>query len=226
MLGLLDPATCEKQNGVGSHNITQLALDLAIDKAGESGDFIIVCGEQISNTEVPGAESAIEAICVKPSTDKGKALQAARQLTALVLNCAVTDPSTADAYCENTPFEDLFNACNAACATAGQHVVTAQLPDGDTVNCVNAIDCVNNGYVFHSDTGICGPEVTGCHDETTTVGTCSQSGAFCSSNDPCDPVPGKTNTCQPGAAGSSKACNAAESNNCTIFSTANPNCPL
>ena len=131
MLGPLDPATCEKQNGVGSFNITQTALDLAIDKAGESGDFIIVCGEHISNTKVPNGESAIEAICVKPSTDKGKALQAARQLTALVLNCAITDPSTADAYCENTPFEELFNACNAACATANNHVVTATVGGHD-----------------------------------------------------------------------------------------------
>jgi hypothetical protein len=211
--GSLDPAQCEKVRGdtAKAHNITQLALNLAMDKAGGS---LTICGEVVSNTQVGSGESALEAICVKPSTDPSSPLQVARQLMSAALNCAISNDDLNAAYCEGTSNNDIFNACNTACATAGGHTVTAQV-NGFTVSCGAAIDCLNNGLVFHLDTGVCGPESSGCHDESlTNVGACSLSGDLCSSNDPCAAGAGE---CRPGPAGSSKACNAARDNNCTIF---------
>jgi uncharacterized repeat protein (TIGR01451 family) len=211
--GSLDPAQCEKVRGdtTRARNITQLALDLAIDKAGGT---LTICGEPISNTQLGSDESALEAICVKPSTNQSKPLQVARQLTSAVLNCAITNTNLNDALCEGTSNNDLFNACNTACAAATDKNVTATV-SGFQVSCGEALDCLNNGFVFHLDTGVCGPETTGCHDESlTNVGACTISGDLCSSNDPCAPGAGE---CKPGPAGSSKACNAAHDNNCTIF---------
>jgi uncharacterized repeat protein (TIGR01451 family) len=211
--GSLDPAQCEKVRGdtAKARNVTQLALDLAIDKAGGS---LMICGQPISNTSVGSGESALEAICVSPSTDKSAPLQVARQLMSAALNCAISNENLNDALCEGTSNDALFNACNTACAAANGHSVTATV-NGFQVSCGEAIDCINNGRVFHLDTGMCG-ESSGCHDETlTNVGACTISGDLCSSNDPCAPGAGE---CKSGPAGSSKACNAARDNNCTIFS--------
>jgi uncharacterized repeat protein (TIGR01451 family) len=211
--GSLDPAQCEKVRGstTRAQNITQLALNVAMDKAGGS---LTICGEVISNTEVGSGESAIEAICVKPSTDQSAPLQVARQLMSAALNCAISNDDLNAAYCAGTSSNDIFEACNTECATASGKTVTAEV-DGFTISCGAALDCLNNGFVFHLDTGVCGPETTGCHDETlTNVGACSLSGDLCSSNDPCAAGAGE---CRPGPAGSSKACNTARDNDCTIF---------
>jgi hypothetical protein len=211
--GSLDPNQCEKvgKQGPKARNITQLALNRALDKIG--GGPLDICGEDVDNTKVPDQASAVEAICVSPSLDKNLPLQVARQLMAAALNCAVTSDALVAEVCDGTSFEDVFHACNEACATAGSHVVTADV-GGHIINCGDALDCLNNGGIFDSATGQCGGS-SGCHDENTTVvGACTISGVHCSSNTPC---PAGAGECKPGAAGSSNACNAARGNNCTIF---------
>ena len=215
--GSLDTQDCEKPGR--AHNITQLALNAALDKIG--GGNLIICGEPINNTAVPDVASAIEAICVKPPTDPTNPLKAGRNLMVTALNCAVTNPTGPASVCDGVSIKDLFEACNTECATVAAgagHVVEVTIGP-DVINCNEALDCYNNGSVFHPDTGICGPELTGCHDETTTfVGFCSGSGELCSSNSPDCPA---GQTCKLGPAGSPNACTEAKGNSCTIFS---PSC--
>ena len=152
--GSLDSALCEKGS---AHNITQLVLNLAMDKVGGP---LTICGQPIDNTSVPDEQSALEAICVKPPTNKNKPLQVARQLMSTALNCAVSVPSPPSLdVCAGVSIDEVFTNCNTACASAGGHVVTADV-GGHTINCGDALDCFNNGGVFHPDTGACGPETT------------------------------------------------------------------
>jgi hypothetical protein len=209
--GSLDCPNKGRGHGPKPHNITQLALNQAMDKIG--GGPLTICGELVDNTKVPDQASALEALCVKPSTDLNLPLQVARQLMSLALNCAATSDQAVVEICDGTSFEDVFHACNEACATAGGHVVTADV-NGHIIDCGDTVDCLNNGGIFDPATGQCGGS-SGCHDETATeVGACTVSGEFCSSNLECPPGAGE---CKPGPAGSPGACNAARANNCTIF---------
>src|SRR5206468_2196281 len=108
---------------------------------------LIICGEPVDNTKVPDQMSALEAICVRPSLDQNLPLQVARQLMSAALNCAVSDNTPAAEVCDGTSFEDVFHACNAACASAGSHVVTADV-GGHIIDCGDALDCLNNGQLF------------------------------------------------------------------------------
>jgi hypothetical protein len=207
--GSLNPNDCEKvgKKGPKSFNITQLSLNRAMDRIG--GGPLTICGEEVDNTRVPDQASALEAICETPPTNRDRPLQVARDLMSAALNCGATTDTPAIEVCDGTLFEDVFNACNDACATATGHVVTADV-NGHIIDCGDALDCLNNGQIFDLATGQCGGS-SGCLDEG---GACTISGEFCNSVTPC---PSGAGDCKEGAAGSPGGCNAARKNNCTIF---------
>jgi cysteine-rich repeat protein len=178
----------------GSQPITQSVL----------GNFLgtlEICGAIIDNVNVGSAHSALEAICVSPKGDSR--LQLARQLAVAALNCGITNSTDSDvctgagesgaAPCAGVSIHDVFQACNAACATG----TTAEV-DGHTVSCIGAVDCFNNGGVFDPATGECAAvEGTSCQDRSLVNG--------CFDFQP------------PGPAGSPRACNEARKNGVTIL---------
>ena len=176
-----------------STNITQAILDTF-------GGTLTICGTTISNTNVGSPNSALEAICISPKGDSR--LQLARQLTAAALNCGITnnnDEGTCStdangaAPCAGVSIGDVFDACNAACLTGTTAVV-----NGNTISCIEAIDCFNNGGIFDPATGTCADATgTSCHDR--------------------DLVNGCFDFSTPGPAGSSNACNDARKNNVTVL---------
>ena len=177
-------SVCEKSS---SQNITQQVIDAA-------GGSISVCGKTLTNTALNDAASAEEALCVK--VQGVQVLQLASQLTAAALNCVISGTSTS---CAGTAIADQFNACNAACA-AGRTTATV---GGNSVDCIGAIDCANNGGTFDLASGTCGSSGFNCHNQP-----------LCNGNDPAlcfEP---------PGPAGSTDNCNAARQNDCTIFNGA------
>jgi hypothetical protein len=180
------PTGCEKAS---SQNITQLVLD-------ETGPLSI-CGGTVSTTDLT-VTSAVEAICVSPKGDS--TLQLARQLTATALNCGVTKSTscggggqTAGNVCSGVSIEDTFNACNDACASGS---VTA-IVDGVTINCIDALDCFNNGGTGLDALGACQGD-SGCHEASLN------NGCF-------------TTFEPPGPAGSPKECNDARKDPITII---------
>lgn len=201
-------AGTEKKN---SQNITQQV----INRVG----FLSVCGQTITTTLVKAQTSALEGTCVSVQGDQK--LQLARQLTAASLNCAITNGG---ANCAGTSIAATFATCNNTCLG---------MPSGMSLSdCISAIDCFNNGGSLMSN-GLC------------AAGTCGGDGVtVCSSDDSClpDPVSGEPVSCvggasschdrplvntslglnfePPGSAGSSRGCNDARKNSCTIF-----NCP-
>jgi hypothetical protein len=179
---------CEKS---GSTNITQTVLD--------NYPGLTICGHPINTTDLTNT-SAVEAICVAVKGDS--TLQVARQLTAAALNCIVSNSTgcggagqNATDVCGGVSIDAVFTACNDpanACAT------TATLTDGTVVNCIEAIDCFNNGGTFDpGPPATCGASVNSCHDR--------------------DLVNGCFNFPNPGPAGSPKECNAARKDDCSIF---------
>jgi hypothetical protein len=189
---------CEKDN---SQNITQTVINLA-------GGSLSICGETLTDTHLDHAHSAEEALCVNLG-QVSKALQLARQLTAAALNCVI---SGGPATCVGQPIGPIFTACNTACPGSTNAMVGA-----DTVDCIKAIDCFNNGGTFNTATGNCSTQTVNCH--TRNFGICSN-GALCSDTTPC---PGNE-ACNPGPAGSSKQCNDANQNSCTIFGPGEAQC--
>lgn len=197
-------AGTEKNN---SQNVTQAVIDAA--PAG-----LMVCGEMVDNTDLDRFGSALEATCL--SVQGAQVLQLARQLTAAALNCVI---SGSPMDCDGTSIAGLFSDCNAACATGTD-------PD-EIAYCETAIDCWNNGGDL-LPSGMC------------QLGVCAHDGSPCEENENCgydlegteiECVP-FTDTCHdqplvnedlgldfepPGAAGSSRACNAAIRNDCTFF---------
>jgi hypothetical protein len=175
-----------------SVNITDAVLDAF-------GGTLTICGTVIDNTDVGNVNSALEAICVSPKGDSR--LQLARQLTAAALNCGITNSTgtpgqcavqDGTAPCAGVSVEDVFNACNAACPTG----TTADV-GGNTINCIGAIDCFNNGGNFDPATGNCDDALTeSCHDRALET-------------DCFDFQP-------PGPAGSPKACNDARKNDVVV----------
>jgi cysteine-rich repeat protein len=188
---------CEKAN---SSNITQTVIN-------DCGGCLDVCGDVITNTGVLNADSALEAMCVSPRG--AQILQLVRQLTAAALNCCI---SASDASCGGVSVEPVFSACNAACA-AGQ--VTAVV-GGNTVNCINAVDCFNNGGQFDSSNGACWfGFADNCHQRAEdNFGICDD-GTICTDGTCAD-----GSQCKPGPAGSSRACSSATANKCQVVNLA------
>ncbi len=186
-------------------NITQEVIDAV--------GFLSVCGEMIDATSVGEGDSAIEAICVSPAGNKR--LQLARHLTAAALNCAM---SNGDPSCGGLEIGAAFSTCDMACAANDTSAF------GD---CNDEIDCFNNGGVLLASgmcqIGTCGGDgLTPCEDDDSCEG-------FGEENARCIPTPGNCHDQPlvsdalgldfdpPGPAGSSKACNSANRNQCTIF---------
>ncbi len=198
-----------------SQNITQAVMN--------HDPYPVICGMSVQNTLVGEEMSAIETECVSPKGEQR--LQLARQLLALSLNCVMTKGNS---DCSGTIHAPIFSQCNADCI--------ANSNPGAISVCQLAIDCINNGGDPYSEPGVC------------NIGTCSQDSELCSSSADCAPMtPAQTcnpfpNNCHgrpleldpdgpggnppildfepPGPAGSSKGCNDAIGNDCTLF-----NCP-
>ena len=201
-------------------NITQRVIDLA-------GGCLEICGQKITDTALNDQNSAVEAICVQGNTE----LQVVRQLTATALNCVI---SGFGSECTGSSIHDIFTECNDACAGTGP---------APTFNCVDALDCFNNGGTFNTGTGTCQLgtcQVTGapcgtgfpaclplaacvpsasCH--TQPFGTCPGTHAPCDANLPC---PNGATCGAPGPAGSSNECNAANQNSCTVVGPGQASC--
>jgi cysteine-rich repeat protein len=219
----------------GSKNITQMVITSA-------GGCLEICGEIIDDTVLRSADSAVEAMCVPV---KGNIrLQLVRQLTAAALNCVV---SGGGSDCTGISIEDLYQACNAGCAAN-----TFPVPVGSELltlsNCINRIDCFNNGGEWAADKcwyGVCqnnqdqycnthaqcpGNELTvtnpcipipgNCHDRT--LGVCKVNGVdtICTEDTVCD----VGSTCVPGPAGSPTKCNAAIGSACTVIPPGETSC--
>ncbi|HEY3123501.1 MAG TPA: hypothetical protein VGK70_05510 [Thermoanaerobaculia bacterium] len=207
-----------------SQNITLAVL-------GAAGGSISVCGETIDDTDVDSADSAVEAICVPVKGQQTR--QLARQLTAARLNCIVS--GEAGGPCNGISINDIFDACNTACAAGNVSATVAS----EEVSCIDAIDCFNNGGSFDPATGAC------------SVGTCSDGGAACGPDLPCatgecvpnadnchdtdfsdvdfalpnDSLPA-SNACsgKQGPAGSSEECKAAHKTPCTVIQPGEAQC--
>jgi hypothetical protein len=194
-------AGTEKKDSV---NITQLVL--------QSDGPVVICGQTINNTDLNSIMSAEEALCVR--VNEGSQLQLARQLTAAALNCLVNGKQS---DCSDSPlFGQVFALCNTPEVCGGSKQAQTA--------CIDALDCLNNGgHVGIDGSGnfLCG------------VGTCSDNQAVCTPNNLSNCADPATATCNaggnchleplpgfepPGPAGSSKKCNDANQNSCTIFS--------
>ncbi len=198
-----------------SQNITQAVIN--------KGGPLEICGKNIDNTKLDWCDSALEAICV--SVKGEQKLQLARQLTAAALNCIM---SNGNADCSGVSIDQLFADCNNVC----QGIPVAGL---DMSKCISSIDCFNNGGVYNPDLM-----------EMCQTGTCSNNGKPCNEKDlsqcgvanpfvawlqsiSCIPLDGNCHDRElcnedvglcfepPGPAGSSKDCNAAIKNGCTVF---------
>jgi hypothetical protein len=140
-----------------SQNITQAVLGVV--------GSISICGEDICNTLPDDASSALEALCVRVQGQQTR--QLARQLTAARLNCIVSGETGGP--CDGISINAIFDACNTACA-AGDTEATVGT---DEIDCIDAIDCFNNGGTFDPSDGSC------------DTGTCETGGAGCSEDNPC-----------------------------------------
>jgi len=216
--GVIGPPCEGKKN---SQNITQQVIDY--------GGPLMICSQTIDKTTLNCSGSALEALCV--NIKGASELQLARQLTAAALNCIM---SGSGPDCDDVSIEEVFQACNTACA-AGE---TTAVVDSETIDCIEAIDCFNNGGSFDLETQFC------------KIGNCSITGADCDGSCPdvlvdtvitpqqCVPTPGNcheqalcldpetpTLCFEPtGPAGSSKASNKAIQNDCTILAPENCEC--
>ena len=183
-----------------AQNITQAAID-------NCDGCLEVCGEVIDNTLVNWADSAVEAICVSPSGNIR--LQLARQLTATALNCCVSGNGST---CNGSSIDEIFNACNSTCATSEQlsGPITA-LVGTDTVDCIKALDCYNNGGDFDTATGFCQTGTCANDDPCNSTTPCIDLSACTPLSDTCHDreLPfedlGLATDCN--AAGSAKECN-------------------
>jgi hypothetical protein len=204
---------CKSPGYFGNHPIvTQAGIDALINKIGGP---LTICGQNIDNVNVPDPASALEAICVKPSTDKTLPLKGGRNLMVAALNCVANDPTPAPGatVCEGVSIDDLFEACNAECAAVaavGGKAVVVTINNVE-IDCNAALDCYNNGQGFDPASGLCNGQVA-CFHEGSTVGTCSGSGDLCSDNIACP----QGEVCQKGSA-TPGDCGEARGNTCTIF---------
>jgi hypothetical protein len=179
-------------------NITQMVLDQA--------GGVMVCGQLVDTTAILRQDSAVEGICVSPSGEEK--LQLARQLTAAALNCVISG--------EDCSASELIETCNSVCLGSTAKAVS---------ECIDELDCFNNGGTL-LDSGMCqlgtcnGDGVTACSDDdacaylstTTVVAKCLPLAGNCHDRD----LPPELGAA-PHPAGSSKACNDANKNKCTVF---------
>ncbi|GAB4372839.1 MAG: hypothetical protein Kow0062_09470 [Acidobacteriota bacterium] len=190
----------------GSQNITQAVLDAASPP-------IRVCGETVTTTMLDTLGSSTESMCVSPRGESR--LQLARQLTAAALNCVMT--SGAGDCLGVGGVADTFADCNLACENGWSDEYS---------HCIGALDCWNNGGVM-LDSGICqigtcfGDGVTACAGDRDcgdgeTDGACVPLDGNCHDRPLVNEALG-LDFDPPGPAGSSKACNGAKKNDCTLF---------
>ncbi|MFN2425952.1 MAG: ice-binding family protein [Candidatus Binatia bacterium] len=169
-------------------NVTQAVLD--------SAGGIEVCGELITTTSnvsspyLDGLDltSALEGLCVRVQGQKVRQLY--RQLVATALNCQISSGADCDEILARY-IEVSFSDCNALCADGG-----SSLGDVSVGECIEQLDCFNNGGLFVD--GAC-VEGGGCHEEAL----CNEELGICPSNT---------------RASSPRACQEATSNRCTIDS--------
>jgi hypothetical protein len=207
---------CKTPGFYGTHPlVTQAGIDALVTKIGGP---LTICGQDISNINVPDPASAIEAICAKPSTDQNLPLKGGRNLMVTAINCVANNPTPGPGAtaCEGTSVNDLFEACNTECATVatngGKQVIVTI--NNVQIDCNVSLDCYNNGLGYDPATNQC-TDNQACLHELSVVGTCSTSGTLCSDNVDCP----AGETCEPGSA-SPDSCQEAKGNNCTIFSGA------
>jgi hypothetical protein len=143
-----------------SQNVTQAVIDAA--------GGLDVCGTTITNTDLGDSQSAIEAICVAVKGDLER--QLVRQLTAAALNCALADCTEYHS--------DLVADCNSTCADA---------TGTRTVNeCIDELDCFNNGGAFDSELGCTFPGACELSTEAcVTDEDCPDLGDFCVPSETC-----------------------------------------
>jgi hypothetical protein len=155
----LDAEICRTPGFFGTHagtskpnsqNITQALIDAA--------GGLEVCGVIIDNTDVGNSTSAVEALCVAVKGELER--QLVRQLTAAALNCVLGDCST--------EHSDLLADCNDTCADGSGSLSVNE--------CIDQLDCFNNGGTWDSDSGQC----------TTGIGVCDISGEACDDSVPCE----------------------------------------
>ena len=167
-------STCEKS---GSQNITQQVIDAA-------GGCLEICGERITNTALDSADSALEAICVNVAGVSER--QLARQLTAAALNCVMSGGGSS---CAGVSIEPFFAECNRVCAgTAGTLTVE---------ECIDAIDCWNNGGHPQADGG-CRSDGEDCHQAplcNPSLGLCFTEAAPAGSSSACGKAKRVTRSC-------------------------------
>jgi hypothetical protein len=179
----------------------------------------------------------VEAICV--SVKGTQRLQLSRQLTAMALNCCISDFQS---DCQgDSSLSDLFNSCNEECANPTD---VANITD-----CIKRIDCFNNGGVILEDgdlfcqTGTCEPIMDGIVAQIDGGIPCNEK-TSCGEGFECVPLPGNCHDrdlCPdatddgeingsalcfdpPGPAGSSNACNNAVGNSCRVIGPGEANC--
>lgn len=197
-----------------SENIAQAVIDAG-------GGALQICGQNVNNTIVPENNSAVEALCVQTKGDT--VLQLARQLTALSLNCIM---SNGQADCKGMGVENLFTNCNAVCPGGGPSVVD---------QCITRLNCANHGGMYDFATGICQTgrcsdngapcdEKSLSHCKNPTSATCKDTKRTCEDRPLVNEALG-LDFSEPGPAGSPKACRDARRNDCTIFTSSEATCP-
>jgi hypothetical protein len=192
----------------------------------ECGGCIVVCGEKIDTTTPNSANSTLEAMCVNEVG--GTTKQLIRQLTAAALNCGVSG-QTCD--CAESTIAEIFSACDAACIAGA----TTAMVDGNTIDCILAVDCFNNGGAFDTATNTC--KIGDCiADGGSDVGDCGLD-RVCPVGSSCVALPGNCHDaelpddiCDPPvencAASSSNACKAAKDNACTVSGPGETQCKV
>jgi hypothetical protein len=119
------------------------------------------------------ADSTLEAMCIKVSADKDSPLQLVRQLTAMALNCCVSNfgpDCGGDSY-----LSELISDCNDTCIDESGTRTIGQ--------CVEEVDCFNNGGEFYNmaDTDCCvADSSTGCEVDFCEQSVCSYDSYCCS----------------------------------------------
>ncbi|HEY2387018.1 MAG TPA: hypothetical protein VGK30_08660 [Candidatus Binatia bacterium] len=186
-------------------NIAQTLLD--------TGGPITICGESLRTTALEDAASAEEAMCVTVQGEQTR--QLARQLTATALSCIVSDVAAGrnplgNPTCSQVSIGTLFQQCNDVCTGASTARTVGQ--------CIDLLDCFNNGFAPNAATGKCGAVTgTSCHDRDFPA--CAQLHL------PNCNLP-TSNHCfgKEGAASSTDKCGDARGNDCIILASGEANC--
>jgi len=205
---------CRTPGYWGTHAGTEKQCSQDITKAVlDAGGPITICGESIRTTALEDAGSAVEAICVSVQGEQTR--QLARQLTSTALNCIVSDIAAGrnpllNPTCSQVSIGAIFQECNAVCTGAATTHTVGQ--------CIDLLDCFNNGFAPNPTTNKCGlTSGTSCHDRDFPSCTLLHL-PNCSL-----PVKDKC-FAKEGNAGSSDKCNAARDNDCIVLASGEANC--